>query len=408
MPSISNSQLSKLSAILNAMGSGQQRTMLVDSSNAELGTAANSLSVSLVGAAGITVTVDSEFPAAAATTDNFVTPTTTNVMSMGMVYDGATWDMLRGDATNGMLVNIGGASTVTLTGVADNLDGEVGLVTASLLYGRTSDATAGIIQAGALGSFSDDYDGFQALTTASALIARVDANTVLPVGMIDTIYSLKTDTSSIAGTATSVNAGTLDAGTQRVTIATDDEVNNLLGTIDTDTGVIAGDTTSLDTKIGNTAKAEVTLAARPADTTLYTIGDVVNANGVTIPVAFTAARANDTTGWVIGGKATSSAVGATLPQIDLLLFDATFAIAADNAVFAPSDAEILNYIGKVTFNSFTGYSTTASACDGTVKTPISFVPASGTRLIYGVPVILNGYTPVSGEIFSFSLDLELN
>jgi hypothetical protein len=43
---------------------------------------------------------------------------------------------------------------------------------------------------------------------------------------------------NIAGTDVSANAGVLDAQTQRVTIATDDEVNNLLGTIDADTGAI--------------------------------------------------------------------------------------------------------------------------------------------------------------------------
>jgi hypothetical protein len=41
-----------------------------------------------------------------------------------------------------------------------------------------------------------------------------------------------------AGTDLSMNAGVLTAQTQRVTIATDDECNNLLGTIDADTGAI--------------------------------------------------------------------------------------------------------------------------------------------------------------------------
>jgi len=45
---------------------------------------------------------------------------------------------------------------------------------------------------------------------------------------------------NIAGTDVSANSGTLDATTQRVTIATDDEVNNLLGTIDADTSTLAG------------------------------------------------------------------------------------------------------------------------------------------------------------------------
>ena len=159
---------------------------------------------------------------------------------------------------------------------------------------------------------------------------------------------------------------------------------------------------------GITTKLEVTLGARPANTDAYVIGDVVNADSITVPISLSVARANDTTGWIIGGKMTTSATVATLPQFELLLFDSTFTIAADGAVFAPTDANILTYIGKITFDSFVSYSTTASACDGTVKTPIAFVPASGTQLVYGVLVALNAYVPVSGEVFSVSLDLEQN
>jgi len=62
------------------------------------------------------VTVDSEFPAAATITDNFSNPSTTSVMSMGMLYDGSAWDMMKGDATNGALVNLGSNNDVTVSG----------------------------------------------------------------------------------------------------------------------------------------------------------------------------------------------------------------------------------------------------------------------------------------------------
>lgn len=47
--------------------------------------------------------------------DNTATPTTLIVGSFCMVYDGATWDFLRGDATNGVKVQpaVGGAGAVT-------------------------------------------------------------------------------------------------------------------------------------------------------------------------------------------------------------------------------------------------------------------------------------------------------
>ena len=51
---------------------------------------------------------------------------------------------------------------------------------------------------------------------------------------------------NVAGTDVASNAGVLNAQTIRVTIATDDECNNLLGTIDTDTGNIAASTGVMD------------------------------------------------------------------------------------------------------------------------------------------------------------------
>lgn len=74
--------------------------------------ASNYLNVNV--AAG-SLTVDSEFPAAAAITDNFANPTTTSVMAMGMWYDGSAWDRALGDSTDGLLVNLGSNNDVTNT-----------------------------------------------------------------------------------------------------------------------------------------------------------------------------------------------------------------------------------------------------------------------------------------------------
>lgn len=46
------------------------------------------------------------------------------------------------------------------------------------------------------------------------------------------------------------DAGVLGAGVQRVTIATDDEVNNLLGTIDADTGAMVTDLAAIEVLLG--------------------------------------------------------------------------------------------------------------------------------------------------------------
>ena len=92
---------------------GSQKTKIVDGSGNVIGATSNALDVNIK--SGSTITIDSEFPAAAAITDNFANPTTTNVMSMEMVYDGSTWDRMLGDSTNGVLVNLGTNNDVTIT-----------------------------------------------------------------------------------------------------------------------------------------------------------------------------------------------------------------------------------------------------------------------------------------------------
>ncbi len=72
---------------------------------------------------------------------------------------------------------------------------------------------------------------------------------------------------NIAGTDVSANAGTLTAQTLRVTIATDDEVNNLLGTIDADTGNIATSLGNMDNSVdGNYLNTNLNYAGTDAPT----------------------------------------------------------------------------------------------------------------------------------------------
>lgn len=86
-----------------------------------LGWSSGSLSgsVSIVGTVTVTGTVDTELPAAALLADNTATPTVPAVGSFNMVYDGATWDFARGTAADGALVNLGTNNDVTVTGTVD-------------------------------------------------------------------------------------------------------------------------------------------------------------------------------------------------------------------------------------------------------------------------------------------------
>lgn len=58
------------------------------------------------------VLVDTELPDAAALADNTANPTVPSVGSLGLMFDGATWDRIRGTSTDGLLVNLGANNDV--------------------------------------------------------------------------------------------------------------------------------------------------------------------------------------------------------------------------------------------------------------------------------------------------------
>ena len=146
----------------------------------------------------VTVTVDSEFPAAATITDNFANPTTTSAMSMLMGYDGSTWDR----------VTIGG-----------------GAEAAALRVTIASDST-GVVTVD---------DGGGALTVDGTVTANLSATDNAVLDAIDTVLdTIKVDTEAIETAVEAVNQaaeGTISATTQRVTIATDDDGVAHLATI---------------------------------------------------------------------------------------------------------------------------------------------------------------------------------
>jgi hypothetical protein len=84
----------------------------------------------------------------------------------------------------------------------------------------------------------------------------------------------------VGGTAVSVNSGVLDNGTQRVTIATNDEVNNLLGTIDADTSTLAGAVSGTEMQVDIVSSAALDVSAATVTVDLGANNDVVCAGNV--------------------------------------------------------------------------------------------------------------------------------
>ena len=155
-----------------------------------------------------------------------------------------------------------------------------------------------------------------------------------------------------------------------------------------------------------TARVQASLT-RPANATAYTAGDAVSATGdghLEFPGAVEVGRLS---GSISNARLISGANQATKLDAELWLFRSDIADVADNAAFAPTDAELLTLVGIIDFpvadwkigNATAGAGGNA-VCEVT-SLGIAFKAAESK--IYGQLVARNGYTPVSGEVFSVEL-----
>jgi hypothetical protein len=126
------------------------------------------------GGGSITIdgTVDTELPAAAALGDDAANPTVPSVGAFALMYDGATWDRVRGTSVDGLLVNLGANNDVTVTGTV-TVDSELPAATA--LADNTANPTVP-----AVGAFAMVFDGttWDRLpgTTADGALVNLGAN----------------------------------------------------------------------------------------------------------------------------------------------------------------------------------------------------------------------------------------
>lgn len=151
---------------------------------------------------------------------------------------------------------------------------------------------------------------------------------------------------------------------------------------------------------------------RPANTTAYAAGDVINesASAGTNITFSGAGKLRGSERPADGGVITSamivdSASEATQLDAELWLFSVAPTADNDNAAFTPTDAEMLNLIGVIPFgNSFVGTASgNVALTSGYIHIP--YVCANNDIAIYGVLVARNAYTPISGEVFTIILDV---
>lgn len=136
---------------------------------------------------------------------------------------------------------------------------------------------------------------------------------------------------------------------------------------------------------------------RPANTTAYAGGDVINSEGSTEMPELDFSRGSGYLA-VMGAMLTSSNVSGT-PEIHVHIYEQGFEIAADNAAFNPSNAQqAAGYLGTIVFDT---WSVNANNKTSVGKPLFPFRVPSG-RVLYHLMQAADAYTPASGETLVFS------
>jgi hypothetical protein len=186
---------------------------------------------------------------------------------------------------------------------------------------QTASATVGVATQPISGTVTAELSA-----TDNAVLDNIDADLTTIIGHVDGIETLlgtiDVDTGNIAtslgsldnavdgnyinvnmniaGADVSANAGTLDATTLRVTIATDDEVNNLLGTIDADTGAIKIATEAIQTALETIGGLVVNLGANNDVIVTGTVDLGATDNAVLDAIAASVAAIDTDTTTIVG------------------------------------------------------------------------------------------------------------
>ncbi len=161
--------------------------------------------------------------------------------------------------------------------------------------------------------------------------------------------------------------------------------------------VIASDQSPVAAR--GTAFTATTTLTRPDNATQYTAGDVV----VGLLTFASVGRANGAGAYVLNARVAESVAPAATGSFKLWLFNAAPTVAADNAVFAPTDAQMLTCLGMIQLDGAHKLSV------NTLYIPSSFTPlyvkcAAGVTTIYGVLTDAIGYTPTALETLDVFID----
>ena len=138
---------------------------------------------------------------------------------------------------------------------------------------------------------------------------------------------------------------------------------------------------------------------RPNDTTQYAAGEVVGAGAASMRFGVDSPQGRITSVILID----SVVAGGIKPECDLLLYSEDITVAADNAAFAPTDAQAATLVAVIPFLAANFKAATANGVIVSALTADIPFQATPNGLLYGVLVARNTYTPTALEVFTVKL-----
>lgn len=159
--------------------------------------------------------------------------------------------------------------------------------------------------------------------------------------------------------------------------------------------------------LGHTTETIDASITRPATTPTYAAGDVIGTASSHVITFTDIARTAGKGGMIMSALLIDSANQATKPSLELWLFDTAPAAQADDAAFAPSDAEMERLVAIIPLTSaYVGAATVGAGGNSAIPAAAQsqpFVCAASVKDLYGCLVVRNGYTAISGEKFTIRL-----
>lgn len=145
---------------------------------------------------------------------------------------------------------------------------------------------------------------------------------------------------------------------------------------------------------------------RPADTTAYASGDLVansTTSGSVTPMSFTAARVAAGNFMIRRARLSKSGTGVTNAAFRLHLFTASPGVTnGDNGVFLSTQAA--TYLGYFDVTSMMAFSDGASGIGAPGVGSEHGVALASGQTIYGLTEPRGAYTPISAEVFTWTLE----